>query len=110
MKCKTLVIYDIFIPDSLHFFKILPGIFIILIRGCRENKAPFELFSLDTLVPIDNYLNYSQVRQLIWIMEHMKMHRIMYKETLRLRRVETTHVTTKQFPHAYASDSLCQSV
>ena len=38
------------------------------------------------------------------------MHRIMYKETLRLRRVETTHITTKQFPHAYASDSLCQSV
>ncbi|XP_052706079.1 prominin-1-A-like [Crassostrea angulata] len=28
--------------------------------GCRQNKAPFELFSLDTLVPIDNYLNYSQ--------------------------------------------------
>lgn len=31
--------------------------------GCRQNKAPFELFSLDTLVPIDNYLNYSQVIQ-----------------------------------------------
>lgn len=34
-----------------------------LFRGCRQNKAPFELFSLDTLVPIDNYLNYSQVIQ-----------------------------------------------
>ncbi|XP_062603999.1 prominin-1-A-like [Saccostrea cucullata] len=31
-----------------------------LLLGCRQNKAPFELLSLNTLVPIDNYLNYSQ--------------------------------------------------
>ncbi|KAJ8317525.1 hypothetical protein KUTeg_005429 [Tegillarca granosa] len=28
--------------------------------GCRANQAPFQLFKLDTLLPIDNYLNYTQ--------------------------------------------------
>uniref|UniRef100_K1PAP9 Prominin-1-A n=1 Tax=Magallana gigas TaxID=29159 RepID=K1PAP9_MAGGI len=28
--------------------------------GCRMNKAPFELLSLEKIIPIDNYLNYSQ--------------------------------------------------
>lgn len=31
-------------------------------RGCRMNKAPFELLSLEKIIPIDNYLNYSQVK------------------------------------------------
>lgn len=26
------------------------------------NKAPFELLSLEKIIPIDNYLNYSQVK------------------------------------------------
>lgn len=26
------------------------------------NKAPFELLSLENIIPIDNYLNYSQVK------------------------------------------------
>ncbi|XP_062603983.1 prominin-1-A-like [Saccostrea cucullata] len=28
--------------------------------GCRLNKAPFELLQLNQIIPIDNYLNYSQ--------------------------------------------------
>ncbi|CAC5419043.1 PROM1 [Mytilus coruscus] len=30
-----------------------------LILGCRMNKAPFTILSLDQIIPIDNYLNYS---------------------------------------------------
>ncbi|VDI09442.1 prominin 1 [Mytilus galloprovincialis] len=30
-----------------------------LILGCRMNKAPFTILSLDKIIPIDNYLNYS---------------------------------------------------
>lgn len=46
------------------------------------NKAPFVLLSLEKIIPIDNYLNYSQVQkitqkkllELIWIncMFHIK--------------------------------------
>lgn len=28
------------------------------------NKAPFELLSLEKIIPIDNYLNYSQVKKI----------------------------------------------
>ncbi|KAK3095696.1 hypothetical protein FSP39_017731 [Pinctada imbricata] len=31
-----------------------------VLLGCRANKAPFELLYLNSLVPIDDYLNYSQ--------------------------------------------------
>ena len=31
-------------------------------RGCRADRAPFKLLGLDTLLPLDDILNTSQVK------------------------------------------------